>query len=125
MCELARRVGINNGTLSVLERGITEPTISTIANIAKELQVDLETLVQLNSLATPLPRGVKFPECPQTPLVPSDIQRYIRNPRTWPYVRAVGKYLAGPPTEARSGRLLYDVARWTRADIDETKRKNV
>jgi transcriptional regulator with XRE-family HTH domain len=116
LAELARRVGINNGTLSVLERGLTEPTISTIANIARELHVDLDALVQLNLHDDQLSQVL------QTDEIPPDIRGHVRNRRTWPYIRALGKYVNGPATPQRVGRLLYELAKHAQAAIDESER---
>lgn len=110
LLELAARAGINNGTLSVLERGITEPTLATVVAIARELGVDLESLVL--SGVQPAPLGD----------IPSDVLGYARHPKAWPYIRAIGTYLTGTTTEARAARLLYKVAKQAQGDIDADKR---
>lgn len=98
MRELAERVGINHGTLSVLERGMTEPTLTTVVNIARTLEMNIECLLAVHPREEPLQE------------VPADVLGYVRDPATWAYVRALGKYVAGPKTAARAGRLLYKLA---------------
>ena len=45
MNELAKNVGISSAYLSQIENNKRNPTIDTLKNIAKELDIDIETLI--------------------------------------------------------------------------------
>lgn len=45
MSELAKNVGISSAYLSQIENNKRNPTIDTLKNIAKELDIDIETLI--------------------------------------------------------------------------------
>jgi DNA-binding XRE family transcriptional regulator len=46
MNELAKKVGISSAYLSQIENGKRNPTIDTLRAIAKELEIDIEVLIQ-------------------------------------------------------------------------------
>jgi transcriptional regulator with XRE-family HTH domain len=45
MNELAKNVGISSAYLSQIENNKRNPTIDTLKNIAKELDIDIEALI--------------------------------------------------------------------------------
>jgi len=43
---LAKQAGISKSTLSYIERGLSDPKLSTLVEIARELGIDLKKLFQ-------------------------------------------------------------------------------
>lgn len=93
--DLSELSGVSGGSLSVLERGLTEPMLFTVVALSRALEVDLEDLVDAPKQAA------------SSTAIPPDILDYARRQEMWPYVRAIGRYVEGERSPERASRLLY------------------